>query len=285
MAPPEHDLLQPDRAAAAAAWAARVRAEHAQVERLREVEDPSDFYAPMARRFGQDPRRQGEPALEVLRSMARPGEVWLDIGAGGGRYALPLALVVRHVLAIDPSPAMLDVLRAGMAEHGIGNVDVRLARWPLEGTGVSADVALLAHVGYDIEDFGAFLDAAEASAHRCVVIMRVNDGGGQATDLWQEVYGEPREPYPMLAELLVLLVARGVCPEVRLVDREPWGHDSLDELLESTRRQLWLRPGSARDHRLTAVLQERATERDGSWAVEWGPLRDGIVSWTPRDPR
>lgn len=283
MTPPQHDLLQPDRDAAAAAWAARVRAEHSQVERLREVEDPADFYAPMARRFGQDPRRQGEPALEVLRSLARPDEVWLDIGAGGGRYSLPLALVVRRVMAIDPSPAMLEVLRDGMAEYAIDNIDVRLAQWPLEGPGESADVALMAHVGYDIEGFGVFLDAAEASARRCVVIMRANDGGRQGIDLWREIYGEPREPYPMLAELLVLLVARGVCPEVRLVDREPWGHDSLDELLESTRRQLWLRPGSARDLRLTGALRERASERDGSWAIEWGPLRDGIVSWEPRD--
>ena len=37
--------------------------------------------------------------LDILLSLARPGETWLDIGAGAGRYALPLALHVREVIA------------------------------------------------------------------------------------------------------------------------------------------------------------------------------------------
>ena len=59
-----------------------------------------------------------------------PDDVVLDIGAGGGRYALPLALVSREVIAIEPSDGMRQVLSAGMAEHRIHNVQVVDGRWP-----------------------------------------------------------------------------------------------------------------------------------------------------------
>src|SRR5262249_53751453 len=80
------DVLRPAAADARRAGSARARANREQAERLREGDPPPDSYAPTAPVFGADPRRTDEPALEVLRSLAQPGETWLDIGAGGGRY-------------------------------------------------------------------------------------------------------------------------------------------------------------------------------------------------------
>ncbi len=88
-----------------ARWAARVRANREQAERVRETQS-GDFYAPVSGLFVADPRRTGEPVLEVLQAMARPDSTWLDIGAGAGRYTLPLALRVREVIAVEPSPGM-----------------------------------------------------------------------------------------------------------------------------------------------------------------------------------
>ena len=74
------------------AWAARVRANAEQVDRFREVPDGADFYAPVTGLFRADPRRTDEPVLDALLRSIEPGETWLDIGAGAGRYALPIAL-------------------------------------------------------------------------------------------------------------------------------------------------------------------------------------------------
>ena len=150
--------------------------------------------------------------------------------------------------------------------------------WPVEPR-PTADVALMAHVGYDIEAFAAFLDAAEAAADRCVVVMRTSAGNRASHLLWPEIHGERRIPYPMLQELLVLLVARGVVPEVTLVDRGDWGYRSRSQLLESVRRLLGLRPGSDKDLRLGRLIEERAVERDGEWELDWSPMRDGVVTW------
>jgi 2-polyprenyl-3-methyl-5-hydroxy-6-metoxy-1,4-benzoquinol methylase len=277
------DALHPTERQAAEAWAARVRADRDQVDRCREVDDPADFYGPHARRFAQDPRRTDDAALDVLCAMVRPGETWLDLGAGGGRYSLPLALEAGLVHAVDPSPAMLAVLREGMGTHGIDNIEITEGRWPeAGGDALRGDVALMAHVGYDIEEFPAFIDAAEAAvSRRCVVVVRASPSTTPAELLWNDVHGEPRVRLPMLSELLVLLTARGVTPEVTVCARGTWGYESRDELISSARQMLWLRPGSDKDERMQALIAERATERDGLWALDWSTVPDGIVSWTP----
>ena len=112
-----NDILRPGAQDALEAWAGRVRANSDQAERFREGPPPGDFYAPVASAFRADPFRTDEEALNVLKSLVVPGETWLDIGAGGGRYALPLAAAGARVVAIEPSEGMLDVLRAGMADY------------------------------------------------------------------------------------------------------------------------------------------------------------------------
>ncbi|MEA2621786.1 MAG: hypothetical protein QOH61_696 [Chloroflexota bacterium] len=281
--PLEPDALRPDSAAALAAWASRVRAEREQVDRCREVADPSDFYAPVADRFRHDPRRTDDPVLDQLIAICRRGETWLDIGGGGGRYALPIALVAREVVCIDPSAGMLDVLRAGKREHHIDNVQPVEGRWPLPGYDRSADVALMAHVGYDIEEIGPFLDGMDAAATRCcVAVMGEGAMTTVATLFWEPVHGERRVALPALPELLALLVARGHLYELRLEDRQPPSFASVDELLWMARRQLWLRPGSEKDQVLERLVRETARERDGQWALDWSRSRIGIVTWEPQ---
>ncbi|MDQ3493628.1 MAG: class I SAM-dependent methyltransferase [Chloroflexota bacterium] len=278
------DALRPSMADARTAWAARVRADRRQVERLRESADPADFYAPVADRFRLDPRRTDDPTLEVLRSLVAPGEIWLDVGSGGGRFALPLALIAREVICVEPSPSMIAVLREGMREHDISNIRVVPERWPLPDTAVreEVDVALLAHIGYDIEEFGQFLDAVESVARqRCVAVMGEGAMTTVATMFWDPVHGETRVALPALPELVTLLLARGRIPEIRLVDREPPSFGSIDELLTMARRQLWVRPGSAKDARLRELVQGGAEERDGRFALEWTSTRIGIVVWEP----
>ncbi len=278
------DALRPTEREVTDAWSDRVQADRAQVERLREIDDPTDFYAPHAQRFAQDPRRTDEPALDLLLAMSQPGEEWLDIGAGAGRYALPVALKAGRVRAVDPSPSMLQALRAGMEQYDISNIDITDGRWPIVGKVVPrADVVLMAHVGYDIAEFGAFLDAAEqAAVRRCVVIMRAGVATTAGQLLWPEVHGEDRVQLPMLPELVSLLMARGSMPSVALTKRATWGYDTPEALVDASRQQLWVRPGSPKDELLRRLASERATEQDGKWALDWRPVPDGVVTWEPR---
>jgi SAM-dependent methyltransferase len=277
-------------AAAVAAWGDQVRANRDQVDRLREVPDGPDFYARVTSLFRADPRRTSEPVLDLLLAQARPADTWLDIGAGGGRYALPLARVVREVIAIDPSAGMLAVLRELMQEHAIANVRVLEGRWPPDaalsaelGPLPIADVALIAHVGYDIEAIGPFLDAMEAATRRtCVAVLMESTPASVAEPFWPPVHGEPRVPLPALPEFVELLLARGREPQVAEAQREPRRFETRAALEAFLRRQLWIADGGEKERRYREVLDTLVIEDDGQFGLaSQGPLPVGVVSWSP----
>jgi hypothetical protein len=278
------DVLRPDAADALDAWRHRVSANREQAERLREGAPPRDFYAAVASDFRANPRRADEPALELLRSLVRRGETWLDIGAGGGRYALPLALVAKTVIAVEPSEGMRNVLRAGMAEHAIANIEIVPSRWPMAGA-PTGDVTLMAHIGYDIEEIGPFLDAVEASARRlCVAVLVTPSPPHPAEQFWPPIHGEARVPLPALTEFLTLLLARGRLFELSLFPREPVLHAERDGPLRWLYQQLFVAPDTEKGQRLAALAREAITSRDGRWALSWSPVPVvGVVRWRPRD--
>ncbi len=264
----------------ASEWRARVRANRAQVEQFRETVEADDFYAPTAHTFVDDPRRSDDPVLEAILALAEPAESWLDIGAGAGRFALPLALRVAEVIALDPSAAMLDALRQGMAAHGIANVRIVHGRWPEDAQDLAADVVLMANVGYDIEEIAPFIDAAERSARRrCVAVMTDRPPPSMADAFWPSVHGVERASLPALPDLVEFLRRRGVVPRVREVARPRRAWADEEELRGWMRRQLWVEPGSAKDRRLQSLLDDAIeTDAEGVY-VAGGPRRIGIVDW------
>jgi SAM-dependent methyltransferase len=268
-------------------WADRVRANRVQAERLRE-DRPADFYAPVTSLFVADPRRTGEPALDALLAVARQEDSWLDIGAGAGRYALPLALHVREVVAVEPSGSMRRALRTGLDEHGIHNVRVVAGAWPdaLEELGPlpAVDTALIAHVAYDIEAIGAFLDAMEAAAReRCVAMLTDRSPASVADAFWPLVHGEERVPLPALPELVELLEARGRTVEVQTLERSPRTFDSVPALTAFLRRQLFIAEGGEKDVHFRAILPDHIARReDGGWTLADRPTGAlGLVTWSP----
>jgi SAM-dependent methyltransferase len=269
------------------AWAARVRANREQVDQVREVED-RDFYAPVSSLFVADPRRTGEEALDALLGLVRPTDRWLDIGAGAGRYALPLALRAAEVIAVEPSASMRNALRTGRAEHGLENIRLVGAAWPEAlaelGEPPVADVAFIAHVGYDIEAIGPFLDAMERAAGRlCVAMLTDRSPASVADPFWPAVHGVERVSLPALPELAELLRARGRTTEVQRVERAPRTFDSYDALATFLRRQLWIDDQGPKEKLFRAALAERALERDDDgWTLATPPVGEiGILTWSP----
>jgi CTP:molybdopterin cytidylyltransferase MocA/SAM-dependent methyltransferase len=274
------------------AWADRVRRNRQQVERFREAPDGADFYASVSSIFRDDPDRVGDPVLDALRGHARPDDTWLDIGAGAGRYALPVARTIRRVLAIDPSASMLGVLREGMTAHGIDNIDVLDGRWPAVldagnatlARALPADVSLIAHVGYDVEAIGPFIATMEVATRReCLAVLMERSPASLAEAFWPPLHGEPRIALPALPAFVDLLRARGRDPSVEMLEssRRQWA--SRTEVEAFIRRQTWLAPGSSKDRRMLELLDEWLVETaDGGVELTVAePLRVGLVAWQP----
>ncbi len=281
----------PARTAVERSWAERVRANREQVDRVREVPDGRDFYAPVTSLFRADPRRTDEPVLELLRALVEPDETWLDIGAGAGRYALPIALLVREVIALDPSTGMLGALADQMAEFGVPNIRPIEGRWPPDAALAStlgpfpvADVALIAHVGYDVEAIGPFVDAMESSARRlCVAVLMERQPASVADPFWPPVHDEARVSLPALPDFVELLDERGRDPDVTVVQREPRMFETRTELEGFLRRQLWIADGGEKEWRYRAALEELVVERDGGFGLrDQEPMPVGVAVWRPR---
>jgi molybdenum cofactor cytidylyltransferase len=286
---PDVDTAADLAGAAEAVWGQRVRANREQVDRVREVPDGADFYAPVRSLFRADPRRTDDPVLNALLDLIRPGETWLDVGAGAGRFALPLARALDEsggsVIAVDASPSMLEGLREIAEDHGIENVRTKELRWPPLDPGVFAsDVALIAHVGYDVEAIGPFVDALEAAAERlCVAVMMAEVPASAADPFWPPVHGESRSPLPAMPEFIELLQARGRQPSTTPVTIEPRQFDSREALAGFVRRQLWIDPAGPKEASFRAALDELTIGDADGWAIRDRPNSQvGIVTWSPR---
>jgi CTP:molybdopterin cytidylyltransferase MocA len=265
------------------AWCERVRANREQVERIREVPDGADFYAPVSSLFRADPDRGDDPVLAELIALAKPGETWIDIGAGAGRYALPLARAVGDVIAIEPSSSMRAALDEGIASHGLANVRPMSDRWPMADP-PAADVALIAHVGYDIEAIGPFIGAMEATARRlCIAVLMERPPAGVADPFWPIVHGEPRLALPALPEFVELLRARGREPVVTMTERPARHFDGRGQLEGFLRRQLWIADGGEKERRFREALEELAVEgADGTFTLAGQEAAGiGVITWVP----
>ena len=277
--------LRPSAAEAAAAWATLVRAEKQQVDDLPNRPRPEDFYAPVADAFRADPRRTDEPLLEHLRTLVKPDETWIDIGAGGGRYTLPVALRAKRVFAVEPSQGMREVLATSARDNGIDNIEIYDERWPAsESKAPVADVAFISQVGYDIAGFAAFSEQMEAHARRlCLSLMFEHAPITEFAPFWKPVHGEDRVLLPALAEMSALLFARGRMPRViQSFDIAPRVYENLEALQRAARRPLWVLEGTPEDARLAAAVRNLAVEIEGGVALSSRPRKVVFLAWEPR---
>ena len=145
---------------------------------------------------------------------------------GGTRCRL--ARRVREVIALDPSAACCAACARAWPSYGIANVRVVEGRWPADAADLRADVALIAHVGYDVEAIGPFLDAMERPPAACASRCSWSEAPAFVADpFWPPIHGEERvSAAGARPDSWHCSQARGRRPEVRRVDGRgpPLGH-------------------------------------------------------------
>ena len=162
----------------------------------------------------------------------------LDVGAGAGRYALPLARLARRVVAVEPSAGMREHLQARATAEGVANVEVVAADW-LTAEVEPAEVVLCSHVHYAIAEIAPFLRKLDAHASRVALMTsRVGQFRGPA-ELWQDLHGEARIPEPSFIELYNVLNDLDIVAEVQLIAfYARWAYADLDEAVAENRDRL-----------------------------------------------
>ncbi len=263
-------------------WTEMIRLEHAQSDSMRKDEPPADSWANSAQQFRADPRRTDDPLVNHLRRQITPEQMVLDVGAGGGRLALPLALGAKKVIAVEPSASMCRVLREVAAEFGVENVDVVESGW-LDAQVPPVDIALCCHVLYTIQDIDLFVRKLGEHAGLVLAVMYQAPPQSRLYPLWELVHGEPRLALPSLPEFLEVLGQLGIEPEIEVVSTESnRGFESLETAKEQLARRLYITPESAEMERLEELLPQVLEEKDGGFSIKGAtPLEPRVISWRP----
>jgi hypothetical protein len=177
---------------------------------------------------------------------------------------------------------MRGVMVEAFREFGIDNVDLFDERWPCPSNTPVAEVGFISQVGYDIADFGAFLDQLEARSRRiCVAVLFARAPISDFAPLWPLVHAEERALLPGLAEFTTLLFAKGRLPETRLLTLPPRTFPDLASLHAATRRPLWVLEATEADGRLAAAVQQLAVPVEDGVALSAEPRKLAVVTWSP----
>jgi SAM-dependent methyltransferase len=259
-----------------------MREEREQAERLRSDRADRDIWKGNAGRFRPVSECE-DPAVAPLAELAGTGARVIDVGAGGGRIAVPLAARVGEVVAVEPSAAMRDVLAAAIAQSGARNIVVVPEAWE-DAEVAPAELAFAAHVTYGVQRIEPFLRKLDRAATRHAALVAFADPPQQVfAPFWQAVYGEERLRLPCRDELVAVLRELGARPElIDLAPQEPRSLGSPEEAFADLRRRLYIGIGTPAEDRLRAAIPGLTVARDGElWPRDAEPNPMSIIHWVP----
>lgn len=250
----------------AAHWRSLVEARNVARGRTRD----SSFWNRRARRFQRNTSDRPDPFLDVVLPFVSRTSTVLDVGAGYGRHAIPLAQHAEWVTMVEPSEGM----RQQVPE--LPNLTVVASEW-MDAEVQPASVVICAHVLYGVLDPVAFIEKLERSATERVLIALRGDRNAHITE---ELLPRPR--MPQLEDCFNLLRQMGIAPAVSWWSVPVHSHwADLDAAAEDCAE--WLGPRWD-DVRGRAYLEENlrpAPEGGLDWDRPATPT--GALHWAPRD--
>ena len=262
-----------------------VEAEHSQTEQMRGASPPDDYWRPYAEQFRANPRRTGDLLLDRLLQEVAPHHTVLDVGAGGGRMALPIALQCKHLVAVEPSPSLASVLLQQAKDYRIDNVSVVPASWE-EARVDPANIVLCTHVLYTIRDIGPFVRKLDSHAQNWVlIVLYTASPQSQIDPLWRKIHSEERLPLPSLPQFEEVLGELNIAAKVDMLPPQPpRGFDSIEQAMEQLSRRLFLRPETEKLKVLEEILPELMQKaEDGVYRIKGAlPQQTALVWWNPQ---
>ena len=230
-----------------------------------------------------DPYRTDDPVLNALYAALSPDATVLDVGGGAGRYALPLATRAKHVTVVEPSADSVDMLRSRAAEIGLTNLTVIQSPWD-EADAPSADVALCSLVLHHVPDAAPFVSKLQEHARdRVVVVEMMETPGALEIPFFERVHGSAPTPLPGLPDVLRLLWALDIFPDVAMLSSETAILDNdRGAALDQLRRRLGVEEGTEANAQLLAAADELLVETPEGFTVKGvSPRRQAMVTWRP----
>jgi SAM-dependent methyltransferase len=149
-----------------------------------------------------------------------PGSRVLDIGAGPGTLAVPLAGVAAHVTAVEPATGMAGVMAEYAADSGVSNLTIVRKRW--EDVDPAVDLegrydVVVASYSLGMPDIRAAIETMCEASSRWVYLFwfaGTTIWEQAMLDLWPKLHGKDYRLGPKADVLFNVLYSMGICPNV-----------------------------------------------------------------------
>jgi len=234
--------------------------------------DPG-YWDRRARSYARSTHGRSDEFLQVLEPYLSPRKTLVDVGAGTGRHATPLAARLEWVTAVEPS----DGMRSHIPPRD--NMTIVASTWE-DAEVAPADLVICSHVLYGVGDPVSFLDKMQKAAReRVFVMMRETDLPHPAAEIRRRLLGDSGPRLPRFSDLFMLLLQIGVAADVDFI-RYPivTRYASMDEALTDCRALFgdgWDEP------RARAVLEELLRREGDELVFDGGVALSGVAHWQP----
>jgi hypothetical protein len=222
--------------------------------------------------FARSTQARSDAFLDVMAPFLSARKTLIDVGAGAGRHAVPLAERLEWVTAVEPSEGM----RARIPHRD--NMTVVASTWE-DAAVAPADLLICSHVLYGVEDPVPFIKKMEASARdRIFIMLRESPMAHLGAVVRERMVGEePR--LPRFSDLFMLLMQMGIAPEVRFTSYpNPQRYAGIDEALADCQAMI----GDRWDEEQGRPIVEGLLETDGDELLFHGAVTlSGIAHWQP----
>jgi SAM-dependent methyltransferase len=237
----------------------------------------------LAKRYKVHARRSKErpdELLDYIVSQTDSNTTVLDIGAGSGRWTIPLAGTANTVTAVEPSGTMLDNLQGNIASAQLNNIQTIQSSWE-DAVVKPHDITVCAHAMYSSPDLASFVRKIEQHTTRtCYMALRLPPSDGIITELSYAIYGRYHDsPNAIIAyhALYSIGIYANVLVETAV---NHWKDNTFEEAFARAKRHLRLQSSTAYDQLISDTLTRRMSIVDNLYIWPDG-MRSALLWWSP----
>ena len=168
----------------------------------------------------------------------------LDIGAGPGTLAIPLAPGVKEIYAVEPGAGMVEILKSKAENQGIGNITCVQKRWedvdPSRDLAAPYDVVIasLSLTMHDIREALLKMDAVSSGSVHLFWFEDMPFWERMYADLWEPLHGSPYYSGPKTDCLFGVLFQEGIYADVTMLPlKKEYRFGNRDEMLSFFRKR------------------------------------------------
>ncbi|WP_066638514.1 class I SAM-dependent methyltransferase [Desulfolucanica intricata] len=220
--------------------------------RCRTEEELVDFWNKRAQWFtGRTSGERGQQRLRAVLSMLeQEGALGaefkvLDIGAGPGNFALPLARIVEHVTALEPSGEMMKILKDRVKTNQVDNITFIQRTWQdvqVDEEGLAGQYDLVfASKSPGVQDPETLQKMIAASRKFCYYSGFSGQRWGRShRELWQRLFHEDMGDNPKdIMYPFGLLYSMGYRPSLRFITTREVQEQPVEKAVENLLQFFW----------------------------------------------